>query len=80
MANDAVSTETVKKTVSSLECSPSMHDESGKYGGAPNILPTAKSSSAVTVSKEKTSEFQMSRQSGKVPGYKSKFAKGARQE
>ncbi len=77
MANTNVSMDEVKKIVSGLECSPSMHDgDGGKVGGKPSIAVGG----TAAAGSEQTSEFKMSRQSGKIPGYKSKFARGARQE
>lgn len=77
MANEGVSLSEVKSIVNSLECSPSKNDSDGAgAGGKPSIAVTGEATS----SKEKTGPFTMSRSSGKVPGYKSKFARGARQE
>ncbi len=79
MANTNVSHGEVKSIVSGLECSPSMHDSKGNYGGKPSIKPTAKNGEA-TVSSEKTGEFNMTDRGRALPNYKNKFAKGATQE
>ena len=77
MANESVSLPEVKSIVNSLECSPSKNDSHGAgAGGKPSIAVSGEATS----SKEKTGPFTMTRQSGKIPGYKSRFARGARQE
>jgi hypothetical protein len=67
----------VKAICNSLECSPSQHDASGFQGGAPNIEPTAKSSTSAngkTTLPTHTSEFQMKDRSATLPNYKKRFA------
>lgn len=67
----------VKSICDGLECSPSQHDSSGYQGGAPNIDPTAKSSTAAngkTSLPTVTSEFQMKDRSATLPNYKKRFA------
>jgi len=73
MANTSMSHGEVKKVCDGLECSPSQHDATGHHGGAPNIVPTSKSSEA-TSSKHKTGEFKMSDRGRTLPNYKGEFA------
>jgi hypothetical protein len=70
-----MSHEAVKAVCDKLECSPSQHDDSGKYGGKPNIVPTAKSAEAASTDTHKqTSEFQKSDRGRTLPNYKGQFA------
>jgi hypothetical protein len=75
----------VKAICDKLECSPSQHDATGYHGGAPNIVPTAKSTNSATTGTHlstHTSEFKQKVSSGRdsKSGYKGKYAKGAREE
>lgn len=72
--------EDVKRICDTLECSPSAHDDSGHYGGKPNIEPTAKSSESATTGthlKTKTTELQMKDRSNALPNFRGQFAKKA---
>lgn len=83
MANQHISHAEAKAIVDKLECSPSQHDSHGNYGGQPSISPTGKNSESPTGGTHlatHTSEFQMADRDRKLPNYKTKFAKGARQE
>ena len=83
MANTNVSHAEAKSICDKLECSPSQHDASGNYGGAPNISPTAKNSMAAAGSHHLAtpeSELKMRDRKNALPTYKKRFAKGARQE
>lgn len=80
MANSTLSHEAVKAIEDKLECSPSAHDASGNYGGAPNLNVTAKNGGVATVLStmgKKTTEFQMSDRGRALPNYKGQFAKHA---
>lgn len=77
MANQHISHGEAKSICDSLECSPSQHDDHGKYGGKPNIQVTAKGSEAVTGGTHlatHTSEFKMKDRGNALPHYKDRFA------
>lgn len=83
MANTNVSHAEAKSIVDKLECSPSQHDATGNYGGAPSISPTAKNNLATGGKHHLATpemEFQMRDRTQGLPNYKTKFARGARQE
>ena len=69
--------EDVKSICDKLEASPSQHDDTGKWGGAPNITPTAKSSESATTGthlKTHTDEFKMTDRGAKIPQFQKQFA------
>lgn len=77
MANEGVSHEEAKSICDKLECSPSQHDESGKYGGKPNTSVTEKSSESVTSGthlETHTDEFKMKDRNNALPNYEDRFA------
>lgn len=81
MATGQLSHGEVKSICDSLECSPSQHDDHGKYGGKPNIGVTEKSGEAVTSNQagDHTGEFSMTDRGRQLPNYKGQFAKKAPQ-
>jgi len=84
MANTNVSHGEVKSICDALEISPSQHDASGNYGGAPNVSPTGKNSEPAAGKHHlatHTSEFKMKTAAARdhSAGYKGRFAKGAKQ-
>jgi hypothetical protein len=66
----------VKSVCDGLECSPSANSKPAPSGGKAKLIRHAASPAA----SGSTGDFTMSRQSGKIPGYKTGFARGARQE
>lgn len=72
----------VKSVLDRLEVSPSANDDGAPFRSHPSITVTGKRSANAgryTLSTPE-SEFQMKRNSGTIPGYTRKFARGARQE
>jgi hypothetical protein len=76
MATGGLGRDEVKAIEDKLECSPSASSMPAKSGGRAKLM---RNSGNVAASGS-TSEFKMERRSGKIPGYTSKFARGARQE
>jgi hypothetical protein len=68
--------EEVKAECEKLECSPSSNSKPAPSGGKAKLI----RHSATPAASGSTGEFTMSRVSGKIPGYKTGFARGARQE
>lgn len=76
MATSSLHPDEVKRICDRLEVSPSQHDKMIGFN-PPSISRRGISAASGT---NAVSDFQMSRRSGKVAGYTTKFARGARQE